>query len=131
MNDIEKEIQAKGLTAPRITPAEIEANIASEHYFTAKHGINGAMNEAELHQRIPDAMAYAHGCRQLECLTFCVIMLKNGFIVTGESACAHPDNFDAEIGRMIAKTNALTKVWPLMGYALKDRLAHAGQSTPG
>mgnify|MGYP000243345281 CR=1 FL=1 len=31
---IEQEIQAKGLTAPRVTPAGIEANIASEHYFT-------------------------------------------------------------------------------------------------
>jgi hypothetical protein len=36
---IEDEIQAKGLTAPRVTPADIEANIASEHYFTAEDGV--------------------------------------------------------------------------------------------
>ena len=41
-NTIEQEIQAKGLTAPRITPSDIEANIASEHYFTAYHGRAGA-----------------------------------------------------------------------------------------
>ena len=33
MNDetIEQEIQAKGLTAPRVTPADIEANITKVH----------------------------------------------------------------------------------------------------
>ncbi len=43
MNDqlIEQEIQAKGLTAPRITPADIEANIVSAHYFTAADGVAG------------------------------------------------------------------------------------------
>ena len=42
-NNIEQEIQAKGLTAPRITPADIEANIASEHYFTAAEGVQMAV----------------------------------------------------------------------------------------
>ena len=48
---------------------------------------------------------------------------KNGFTVTGESACASPENFDAEIGRKIARANAVQKIWPLMGYALKSKLA--------
>ena len=56
-------------------------------------------------------------------LTFCVLVLRNGFTVTGESACASPENFDAEIGRKIARANAVNKLWPLMGYALKERLA--------
>lgn len=121
MNDhaIEQEIQAKGLTAPRITPADIEGNIASEHYFTAAHGVEGAMAKLELHQRHPGDTPPAN----LGLLTFCVIVLKNGFTVTGESACASPDNFDAEIGRKIARQNAVEKIWPLMGYALKCRLA--------
>jgi len=43
-DDIEKEIQAAGANvAPRITPADIEANIASEHYFTARDGRRGAL----------------------------------------------------------------------------------------
>ncbi|MFY9438982.1 MAG: Gp49 family protein, partial [Burkholderiaceae bacterium] len=59
----------------------------------------------------------------LALLTFCVLVLKNGFTVTGESACASPENFDAELGRKIARKNAIDNVWPLMGYALKERLA--------
>lgn len=46
MNDnaIEQEIQAKGLTAPRVTPDDIEANIASEHFFTAEQGAFAAFS---------------------------------------------------------------------------------------
>lgn len=112
MNDIqiEQEIQDKGLTASRITPADIEANIAGEVYFTAADGIRGA-NDLECESGDP-----------LTLLTFCVIELRNGFTVTGESACASPDNFDAEIGRKIARENAKQKIWPLMGYLLKEQL---------
>ncbi len=110
---IEQEIQAKGLTAPRITPADIEGNIASEHYFTASHGVAGA--SYVIHN--PNVRG------PLSLLTFCVLVLKNGFTVTGESACASPENFDAEVGRKVARANAVAKVWPLMGYALKSRLA--------
>ena len=117
---IEQEIQAKGLTAPRVTPADIEANIASEHYFTAAQGVCGTMDE--------ESTAQSHPCPdELELLTFCVLVLRNGFTVTGESACASPENFDAEIGQKIARANAVSKVWPLMGYALKERLHQAGQ----
>ena len=56
-------------------------------------------------------------------LTFCVLVLRNGFTVTGESACASPENFDAEIGRKIARANAVQKIWPLMGYALRTQLS--------
>lgn len=112
---IEQEIQAKGLTAPRITPADIEANIASEHYFTAHDGKVGAAHRG-------DTVAVF---QELQLLTFCVLVLKNGFTVTGESACASPENFDAELGRKIARQNAVSKVWPLMGYALKEQLSKA------
>lgn len=114
MNDqaIEQEIQAKGLTAPRITPADIEANIASEHYFTATEALVGQTRGPEW-QATP---------KELDLLTFCVLVLRNGFTVTGESACASPENFDAEIGRKIARSNAVQKIWPLMGYELKINL---------
>lgn len=110
---IEQEIQAKGKTAPRVMPADIEANIASEFYFTASDGVRG---ESEM------GTAPAGRARALDLLTFCVLVLRNGFTVTGESACASPENFDAEIGRKIARQNAVQKVWPLMGYALRERL---------
>lgn len=112
---IEAEIQAKGKTAPRVTPAAIEANIASEHYFTAEDGVFGA-----LHTTKDDLKARPAA---LSLMTFCVLVLRNGFTVTGESACASPENFDAEIGRKIARENAIAKVWPLMGYELRSKLA--------
>lgn len=116
---IEAEIQAKGLTAPRVTPADLAANIVSEHYFTAADGVDGA----EINGGNPDG---AVSPLSLHLLTFCVLVLRNGFTVTGESACASPENFDAEMGRKIARENAINKLWPLMGYALKERLAQGG-----
>lgn len=114
---IEREIQAKGLTAPRITLADIEANILSEHYFTAGDGAAGVAAKNS------NGESYAYvGPASLELLTFCVLALKNGFTVTGESACASPENFDAELGRKIARQNAIQKVWPLMGYELRTKL---------
>ena len=117
MNDqaIENEIKAKGLTAPRVTPADIEANIASEHCFTAADGWCAAS-----HQPSEDGSP-------LTLLTFCVLVLKNGFTVTGESACASPENFDAELGRKISRANAVNKVWPLLGFSLKQKLHEAAK----
>ncbi len=102
---VEQMIQARGKTAARVTPDAIEANIAGEYFFTADKATKD--------------------CPQFESLrllTFCVLVLKNGFTVTGESACASPENFDPHIGIKIARQNAVQKIWPLMGYALKDQL---------
>ncbi len=98
--------------APRITPADVEANISSEHYFTA---LDGAERAAPSYgDNYPTALGL---------LTFCVLVLRNGYTVTGESACASPANFNADIGRRIARENAVAKIWPLMGYALRNQLA--------
>lgn len=118
---IEQEIQAKGLTAPRITPADVQANIASEFYFTADEGVRGASGSSNGEASVCQGEGVAPE-GSLKLLTFCVLALKNGFTVTGESACASPENFDAEIGRKIARENAINKVWALMGYALKQHL---------
>ena len=116
---IEQEIQRKGLNAPRITLNDIESNIDAEVYFTAQHGIDGAMAKMELHSHHPgDGAQLGH----LGLLTFCVIVLRNGFTITGESACVSPENFDADIGRKIARQNAVAKIWPLMGYNLRQQL---------
>jgi len=108
--DIEQEIQAKKLNAPRIKPSDIEANIVSEHYFTAADAL-----------KVGVVAGYKYP-GPLDLLTFCVIVLQNGFTVTGESACASPENFDAEIGCKIARDNAVNKIWPLMGYELRSKL---------
>lgn len=98
---IEQEIQDKGLTAPRITPAHIDAVCHKPAQF---HVFPGTM------------------------LTVCCLELANGFTVTGESACASPENFNQEIGEKIAYANAKQKVWALEGYLLKQKLFNQGQA---
>ena len=93
--EIEAEIQAKGKTAPRLTPDMIDAAIIGEDY----HVFAGTT------------------------LTVCALTLRNGFTVTGESAAASPENFDAEIGRKIARDNARQKIWALEGYLLRSELS--------
>jgi hypothetical protein len=116
----EQEIQAKGLTAPRVTLADIETNIASEHYFTAADGTLGYLSttSADLVQ------AFNSLPLSLHLLTICVLVLKNGFTVVGTSACASPENFDADLGGKIARKAAVDQMWPLMGYELRSRLAN-------
>ena len=92
---IEKANQEKGLNAPRLTPDLINAVIAKEDF----HVFEGSQ------------------------LTVCCLTLQNGFTVTGESACVSPENFDAEIGRTIARNNARDKIWALEGYLLKSKLS--------
>jgi len=110
--EIEQEIQAKGLTAPRVTPADIEANIVGENYhspsdYTLGCGLNVGKYDPEKIKR--------H--------TFCILTLCNGFTVVGvNEGPVSAENFDAELGRKLARAKAVVQIWPLMGYALKERL---------
>lgn len=105
---IEQEVQDKGLSAPRITPAYIDAQVVDALYYV-----------------FPSTT-----------LTVCCLKLRNGFTVTGESACADPSNFDVDLGRKIAADNARQKIWALEGYRLRSALHEAwsiglaGGSTP-
>jgi hypothetical protein len=92
--EIEQEIQDKGLNAPRLTPDDIDNTIISEWYYV-----------------FPNTT-----------FTVCLLKLKNGFNVIGESAAASPENFDAEIGKKVARDNARNKIWALEGYLLKQKL---------
>lgn len=107
---IEQEIKDKGLTAPRVTPADVEAEIADERYIN----VGGSLTVAGDIGIPTDS--------PLHLLTVCVLVLKNGFTVTGESACASPENFNAEIGHKIARQHAVDKIWPLLGFRLRDQL---------
>lgn len=101
--------------APRVTFSDVVDNIASTHYFTAAEGVQGRRD-------VPlPAMSIA-SAEALRLLTFCVMVLKNGFTVVGKSACASPENFDAEMGQRIAREDAIRQVWPLMGYELRSNL---------
>lgn len=126
MNDqtIEQEIQTKGANvAPRITPEDIEANIVSEHYFTARDGRRGAIaNSTYVGRENPqpgDADLTA-----LDLLTFCVLVLRNGTRIVGTNYGAiDPARQDWQQGRQAAYDMAREKVWELEGYALRERLA--------
>lgn len=120
-DSVEQEIRSKGLSGPRIAPEDIEATIASEHYFTAAEGFLGHAWANTLDARGIKPPA------PLELLTICVLTLRNGYTIVGHSACASPQNFDATIGRKIARQNATQQIWPLLGYALKNVLAFQGQ----
>jgi len=111
--ETEKMIQEKGKTAPRITPEMVDDQIASITYWLpGRDQVTGALADTDS----PEIKALA-------CLTVCAIGLKNGFVVTGESACASLDNYDFEIGRKIAFANARQKIWALEGYLLRTKLA--------
>jgi hypothetical protein len=58
-------------------------------------------------------------------LTICVLVLRNDFTVIGTSACASPANFNAEIGRRLARERAIDQIWPLLGYELRNQLFRA------
>ena len=92
---LEQELVSKGLTAPRVTPDHIDSTIVSEQY----HVFEGTT------------------------ITVCLLTLRNGYTVSGESACASSENFDAEVGKKRARENARNKIWALEGYLLKDKLS--------
>lgn len=99
MNDqeIENEIQAKELNAPRVTPAQVEATIKGETYTVLPSGRT----------------------------TICELTLQNGYTVRGESSCVSIENFNAELGQKIAREDAKSKIWQLEGYLLRAKLAAA------
>jgi hypothetical protein len=93
-NDVEIEARAKHLNAPRLTPADIDHAIVGEDYYV-----------------FPGTS-----------LTVCALILRNDFIVVGHSASVSPDNFDAELGRKVARSHARDKIWALEGYRLRQSL---------
>lgn len=103
---IEKEIQSKGLNAPRLSPDHIDAQIVAENWGRASDLFKGS----------PCTEA-------MKCLTICVLTLKNGFTIVGKSACASPENYDAELGGKIAREDARKQIWALEGYLLRSKLA--------
>lgn len=91
--EIEKEIQEKGLNAPRLNPEKIDAVIVGATYTTLPSG---------------------------KCM-ICEITLKNGYTVRGEAAVVSKANFNEEIGKKISFENAREKIWQLEGYLLQER----------
>ena len=96
---LEYEIQNKGLNAPRLTPAHIDSTIREIKYYV-----------------VPKTTT-----------TICSLVLMNGFVVNGESAAASKENFDVEIGKKVSYENAREQIWKLEGYLLKQKLYEASK----
>lgn len=94
--------------APKLTDADIEAVIESKSYFTAADGVTSTGDSYY------DALAN---------VTFCVLILKNGYKITGVNhSSVSPENHNPEYGRELAYKDAKNKIWELEGYLLKQRL---------
>lgn len=107
----------------RVTAADVVAAIASEHFFTAEEGVIGeTYMRGERADYQPPALRY---------LTFCVLVLHNGFTVVGQGACADPAMFKKDIGRRLAREDAINKIWPLMGFQLREEMYREGLSHAG
>lgn len=141
---IQQETRGKGFTAPCVTPEMVEAAIASEHYSTAADGFrfNWLTEDHALALDRDNVESIAQGIRvrthsatsaaidasagtppMLGMLTFCVLVTRNGHLVSGEAYCADPAKFNAETGRNEARKVAIDKLWPMLVYAERDRLA--------
>jgi hypothetical protein len=118
--------QAGAGMAPKVSPADVEAEIVSEFYFTAQQGARHAVLDAVADGKLPTSALMAPLTVELGRLTFCVLVLRNGFLVSGESSCASLENFNEEMGRKLAREKAVDKVWGLLGYALREAI-HTGQ----
>ena len=125
-DSLEREIQAKARAGPRVTPADIEAEIASEHYFTAAEGRYGAIvSETYVGTELPKVDD--GDLEPLELLTFCVLVLRIGAKVVGiNHGAIDPAQHSAERGREQARKDAVSKCWELLGFRLRDRLTSEG-----
>lgn len=104
-------LSAKGATHPRVSLADMNDGIASEHYINAGEAIQATS---------VDGIPPLH---PVSLMTICFLTMRNGFVVLGKSAPASPENFDAEKGKTFAREDAIRQLWPLMGFSLRDRLA--------
>jgi len=113
LQESDREAEAVAV-APRVKLADIEAAIDQRYTFS------GAEAAGFQPRAVP----------QLDILTICILVMKNGFTVIGKSAPASPENFNAELGRKLAYEDCIRQLWPLMGFALRDKLAAQAAAGP-
>lgn len=59
----------------------------------------------------------------LQVMTLCMIMMRNGFMVFGKSSPISPQNFDQALGRKFAYEDAVRQLWPLFAFGHKQAVA--------
>ena len=109
--DVTEQKCAAVAKAPRVSLADINDAIAAEYTFRAADAV------------------HAENDQQLSILTIHIIKMKNGFTVLGKAAPASPENFNADLGAKLAREDAIRQIWPLMGFALCEKLS--GQQPKG
>lgn len=108
--------------APRVSLTAIEAAIAMRFDTTADQAMRHAASTAAPDVEVPRPL------EQLGLLSICLLVMRNGFTIIGKSAPASPENFNAELGKKLAYEDCIRQLWPLMGFALRDRLSKGESS---
>lgn len=101
-----------------VSLSDIHEKIAGEFYFTGD----------QVQPIFVPGLAYIEASTALDSLkrvTVCFLVLHNGFVLVGTSACVSLENFNLETGRRFAKEDALAKAWPIEGYLLTEKLFHS------
>jgi hypothetical protein len=110
--------------APRVSLADIESAI-SERFDISPNSLFVGLGAASIENGKDGSPPKHESVEALKVLSICILVMKNGFTVIGKSAPTSPQNFNAEFGRKFAYEDAIRQLWPLMGFALRDRLTAA------
>jgi hypothetical protein len=102
--------------APRVSLADIEAAIAARYDITAADAVKGMPQHFKRQEAVHTS---------LDILSICILVMRNGFTIIGKSAPASTANFNADLGKKLAYEDAIRQLWPLMGFALRNKLSES------
>jgi hypothetical protein len=105
IQETEREAAANA-TAPRVSLADMESEIAQVIYMNA---LDAACTTNEpIDTGVADS---------LRCMTICMVVLKSGFVVTDQSAPASRENFNAELQRKFSYERCIRQLWPMFAFS--------------
>lgn len=98
----------------KVTIEQIEARIEQKYFFNLGKAIAAECPDASIEH-----------IEKASLTTVCVLILNNGFVIKGKSACVDPRIYDEMKGQLYAYEDAVEKLWELEGYLLKNKLYEA------
>lgn len=104
--------------ATRVSLADLDNEVHSVYYLNGREAV----------ETMFPATANADERRALSCLTLCLVVCKNGFVLVGKSAAADPQNYNEEMGKKAACEDAMKQLWPLLGYQMRTKLAQDSEN---
>lgn len=90
-------------SAPKVSVNQVEAEIVDDYY-----------------RNLGSALKAPEGSPTYN-TTLCVLVLRNGFVIVGKSACVHSENFNEETGKRLAREDAIRQIGPFMGWREADK----------